>query len=300
MSVPSVWRRYGLPAALLVASIASGVAADPGGTSPGGVCYECHDDVAARVASGPHRGILAGSEAFCIACHGDPAAHLESGEAEDIVRGATLSGYGPAERSAACLSCHRRDFPGWDGAAHADEVSCWNCHAGEALHFETEAPAAPRRGEQDRGQLDRCWSCHGDVEAEFRLEYHHPVREGTVRCTDCHDIHGSEAAFESEESLSRRCTRCHTEQRGPFLYEHEAMSDGCTSCHRPHGSWNRDLVRSSGNAICLECHVQSNFPGIGKVNEHEFSLGGGARCWDCHAQVHGSNTNPLFNPRGRR
>ena len=121
-----------------------------------------------------------------------------------------------------------------------------------------------------------------------------------MRCTDCHDIHGAEAAAVVGDPMSARCTNCHAEQAGPFLFEHEAVADGCTTCHRPHGSWNRDLLLSSGNAICLECHVQSNFPGVGKINAHESFLGGGGRCWDCHSQVHGSNTNPEFNPRGRR
>ncbi|RMF72320.1 MAG: hypothetical protein D6738_11580 [Acidobacteria bacterium] len=263
-------------------------------------CGECHEDVLSAVASGPHRGVLVESTAFCAACHGDPAAHLESADAADIVTGATARQLDAGGQAAACLTCHRRDFPAWDRVPHAGEVSCWTCHPREALHFAEPERPAPRGAAHDRGQLDRCWSCHADVEQDFRLQYRHPLREGTVRCTDCHDIHGAEAEAALVDADSRRCASCHAEQAGPFLFEHEAMADGCATCHRPHGSWNRDLLRSAGNAICVECHVQSNFPGVGKVNAHEFFLGGGGRCWDCHSQVHGSNTNPEFNPRGRR
>ncbi len=36
-----------------------------------------------------------------------------------------------------------------------------------------------------------CFSCHGTVQAEFALPVHHRVPEGLIKCTDCHNPHGS-------------------------------------------------------------------------------------------------------------
>ena len=37
-----------------------------------------------------------------------------------------------------------------------------------------------------------CYSCHASVRAQFALPFHHRVDEGSRKCTDCHNPHGSE------------------------------------------------------------------------------------------------------------
>ena len=75
---------------------------------------------------------------------------------------------------------------------YRDEVSCWTCHAAQATHWSASpTPGSPASGGRSGWTL--CTQCHPGVRAEFRQEYHHPVPEGTVRCTDCHALHGESA-----------------------------------------------------------------------------------------------------------
>ncbi len=265
----------------------------------GNPCADCHEDQHQALRSSEHRGVVAeGGAGLCEACHGDGARHLDSGDAADIRGADDLSEWSAEQQSSACLSCHNADFPAYSEVPHSGKVSCWSCHEDEALHTVKKTQNKPSASAHSTWEL--CTSCHGATRAEFRLQYSHPVEEGLVDCTDCHDVHGSK----TQRALERQghqavCVECHHEQRGPYLFEHLAMEDGCVSCHRPHGSWNRALLTTTGNGACLTCHLQSNFPGAGNV-PHDFRLNGGARCWDCHSEIHGSNTTPDLNPRGRR
>ncbi len=287
-------RGTGLARVVILAAAGLLLAGSPGWAA--NPCAECHEEQVTPMLKTVHRGVVAEGAAFCAACHGNPAAHLESGEAKDIRGPAKLAKWTVERQSEACLSCHGRDFPGWKEAPHAGRVSCWSCHDDQALHFKPKGTDLPKAARHATWQL--CTSCHQSVKAEFRQEYRHPVQAGLVDCTDCHDVHGT-SATRTVEVANTTCVKCHEQQAGPYVFKHPAMDEGCTSCHRPHGSWNRDLLKSVGNGICLTCHVQSSFPGVGQI-DHEFRLSGGARCWDCHSDVHGSNTTPDFNPRGRR
>jgi DmsE family decaheme c-type cytochrome len=287
---PVLW---GVTAVLVVAlaSLASPLAAE----NP---CGECHEEQVAALRAGPHLGVVGDGPQLCVACHGDPTLHLDTGEAEDILGTEALADWRTHDQAAACLSCHSGDFPGFAETPHADRVSCWTCHADRALHH-TPTLATPV-GARAHASWDLCTSCHSDVRAEFRLQYRHPVEQGLVDCVDCHDVHGREPELAVDrQDMRAACVSCHHEQRGPYLFEHLAIEQGCVGCHRPHGSWNRGLLASSGNGVCLTCHLQSNFPGVGKI-PHDFRMSGGGTCWDCHSDVHGSNTTPDFNPRGRR
>jgi DmsE family decaheme c-type cytochrome len=258
-------------------------------------CADCHEDQTAAFAAGPHASVASSDDRFCASCHGDPAAHLQSADAADIVGKAALAEW-PGERKArACVTCHASDFPAWNVAPHMDDGLCWSCHANQALHSADEAglPEARRRA-----TWELCTSCHAQQAAELRMVYRHPVESGLVACTDCHDIHGK-SAMRKELVAAADCLRCHREQQGPFLFVHPPMEQGCTDCHAAHGSPYRGQLLTAGNGTCLTCHLQSNFPGVGKTS-HDFLLSGGGRCWDCHSEVHGSNTTPDFNPRGRR
>lgn len=263
-------------------------------------CSDCHEDQYTALRSSPHRGVVAESARFCETCHGDGSRHMESGEAADIRGAGALSEWSETKQSAACLTCHGTDFPASEEAPHADIVSCWSCHANKALHGFSPADNA---GTAERHKSwDLCTTCHSAVKAEFKLQYRHPVEAGLVDCVDCHDVHGRRPARAMErQQIRETCVACHKDQAGPYVFEHLAMDQGqgCVNCHRPHGSWNRGLLASTGNGTCLTCHLQSNFPGVGKI-PHDFRLSGGATCWDCHSDVHGSNTTPDLNPRGRR
>ncbi|MHB0968528.1 MAG: cytochrome c3 family protein [Thermoanaerobaculia bacterium] len=258
-------------------------------------CLGCHERPVAAYATTPHAAIVGKGFALCASCHGDPTKHLETGDPADIITGEAVAAFAAPKKADACLTCHRRDFPAAAGAPHREEPLCWSCHEAAALHY--AAPVDLPEAAKHR-TFALCTSCHEETAAQFRMHYRHPVEQGTVDCTSCHDIHGRELA-RHDRPAEARCASCHEEQTRPHLFEHAAMDDGCATCHEPHGSPHRGQLKSRGNGICLSCHVQGNFPGVGNVN-HNFLLSGGARCWDCHSHVHGSNTTPDLNPRGRR
>ncbi|MFQ6108337.1 MAG: cytochrome c3 family protein [Candidatus Aminicenantales bacterium] len=237
-------------------------------------CLECHEEINGFFQKGAHR-----SEMFlgkvgrgCESCHGSGSAHVESGEAADIWGGRVLKGWSDEQRSKACLSCHQENIHGWSLTPHAVELSCWDCH-GEALHFQN--PEKQKRA--------ACAECHRGMAMRTELQYRHPVA-----CEDCHDIHGEKRRAAVANS---RCLSCHKEYQGPYIYDHAALEEGCQVCHEPHGSSTRKLLKMTGNGLCLQCHTQSNFPAIGK-KIHSPQLSGGAFCYDCHTDMHGSNTSP--------
>jgi len=56
------------------------------------------------------------------------------------------------------------------------------------------------------------------------------------------------------------CTECHTAQKGPFIFKHNAMKEGCTSCHNPHGSVNNKMLKAPDSNLCLQCHAHGLQP----------------------------------------
>jgi predicted CXXCH cytochrome family protein len=90
-----------------------------------------------------------------------------------------------------------------------------------------------------------------------------------------------------------KCFACHKEQRGPFVFVHDAMREGCSSCHNPHGSINEKLLIAGQTTTCIRCHWEVSFNGslgsIGRFPHGFFSIGRGSECIDCHTAPHGSN-----------
>src|SRR5437762_11035777 len=99
-------------------------------------------------------------------------------------------------------------------------------------------------------------------------------------------------------SQNETCFQCHSAQRGPFVFEHEAVRQGCVTCHSPHGSVNQRLLNERNQTLCLKCHFQEQKePGhifIGDVDHSSFLPQG--TCWSagCHEAIHGSQVNPLL------
>jgi len=101
------------------------------------------------------------------------------------------------------------------------------------------------------------------------------------------------------------CYTCHMEKRGPFLFNHQPVTDDCTICHNPHGSTVANLLKTRAPFLCQQCHEptshRGNIPGLltGTGN------GAGTRgvtqaraCLNCHTSIHGSN-NPTNNAESR-
>ncbi len=103
-----------------------------------------------------------------------------------------------------------------------------------------------------------CFQCHTDVKPQFNMPFHHPVNEGVVKCTDCHDVHGTFQTnnLRSTADQNMICTKCHMDMRGPFVYEHAPVkAEGCLACHSPHGSQNARMLNMPNiNVLCNQCH----------------------------------------------
>ena len=206
-----------------------------------------------------------------------------------------------------CVTCHEKEGKEFMLSTHArisnDKVEgapqgCEMCHGPGSIH----ADAGGGKGKGDiinpRKSPEICFTCHMDKKMEFRLPYHHPVLEGKMSCADCHNLHGTEARPWSATSMgdiNEACFKCHKDQRGPFIWEHEALREGCTTCHKVHGSINDKMLVVRDSNLCLRCHIQTDFPTIGNRSGHSADLPRGT-CFSagCHQQVHGSNYDQHF------
>ncbi len=204
-----------------------------------------------------------------------------------------------------CAACHEDIARDFSRSTHAKFIvsdpktegqGCESCHGPGSKHVD----AGGGRGVfiiNPGKDPTACYKCHLEKKMEFSLQYHHPVPEGKISCSDCHDPHkgevrpGSAASLEGKNGL---CFKCHPDKKGPFVWTHEAMYEGCTICHNPHGSINDKMLIMRDSTLCLQCHAQTNYPTIAG-NSHATRLPRGA-CFSggCHTAVHGSNFSDHF------
>jgi len=144
-------------------------------------------------------------------------------------------------------------------------------------------------------QPQLCFSCHSDVKPAFSAPFHHKVNEGLLKCSDCHDAHGSFGNDQLRTTADQNmiCVKCHTETRGPFVFEHAAVkTEGCLGCHSPHGSQNARLLNVPNiNQTCNQCHSP-----VAAGTVHGLNAGSAEvqPCTSCHTMIHGSNINPAL------
>ncbi len=203
-----------------------------------------------------------------------------------------------------CKPCHKEQSEFFENTTHArisakdmekEGLGCGICHGPGSLHMENEYE--PDLIINPNKNPEICFRCHLDKKAEFRLQYHHPVLEGIVSCADCHNpmgqMHARPWSLTSQLDINEICFKCHPEQRGPFVFEHEAMREGCSICHKVHGSVNDKLLIARDSNLCLRCHFQTQTDPsrfwIGD-SDHDNRMPRGS-CFSaaCHTAVHGSN-----------
>ena len=156
------------------------------------------------------------------------------------IPGATFVG------SKACADCHEELVRDFKTAGHsrlqakgknAANAGCESCHGPGSLHVSSGGGA--KTIINPRKDPETCFQCHLEIRSKFNLPYRHPVLEGRVSCGDCHNPHkGSVFKGGGATNMMGKndvCYQCHTLQRGPFVFQHEAMREGCTTCHDPHG-----------------------------------------------------------------
>lgn len=201
--------------------------------------------------------------------------------------------------SEACAVCHEKQALEFKHSTHArisvpgDDVKaqgCEMCHGPGSIHVDNGGGRGTMVNPKEN--VSACFTCHMDKKAEFSLPHHHPVREGKMSCSDCHKAHGEEVrpwSATSLENINEACFHCHKEQRGPFVWEHEALREGCATCHKVHGSVNDKMLMARDNNLCLRCHTQVNFPSIGGSGHAGRLASGPCFSAGCHTAVHGSN-----------
>jgi DmsE family decaheme c-type cytochrome len=143
-----------------------------------------------------------------------------------------------------------------------------------------------------------CFKCHGDIYARTSMPQHHPIKEGKMVCSDCHDGHGQSEGNLKEASVNLVCYRCHADKQGPFAYEHPPVTEDCTICHEPHGTVAGNLLRQPTVFLCLRCHsghrTGPNRPDhaglLGDVGTNaNLQRSFYTDCTQCHNQIHGSD-----------
>lgn len=267
-------------------------------------CKQCHEEIFNNLQKTRHwNSVLktkAGPEAHsCEGCHGPGAEHAGSGDPEKIFRFTTAS---PEQITKRCLACHSssQSHAGFETSAHfTNGVSCLGCHS---PHFAKE-----KRKLLVQKQPALCFSCHSETDADFSMPYRHRVKEGLVRCSDCHNVHGSNLprSLKTTDDQEQICFKCHRNLQGPFVFEHVPVkTEGCNACHQAHGSVNPRLLKvNQVNLLCLQCHTPGvtpntrshdvNAPGTPASPVHDQSQKFQA-CTMCHVFIHGSNADETF------
>lgn len=228
----------------------------------------------------------------CESCHGPARAHVDAQQRGEpglppVVFG--IDSPTPADgQNQACLTCHtdhgRLD---WQDSAHqAAGLPCAACHR---IH----AARDPVLDGQQQQQA--CFDCHPGRRADLYKPSSHPLRFGSMTCSDCHDPHnGGHDLLLQQATVNDTCYTCHAEKQGPYLWEHAPVAEDCSLCHQPHGSNHPPLLRKRPPLLCQQCHSAAGHPSLDLSSDavadsarNRFLLGRG--CLNCHSQVHGSN-----------
>lgn len=313
-------------------------------------CADCHDELVEKFKNNIHAKIAdfetkpSMVAKGCEACHGPASRHIDEEDPSLIINPANLK---PAQANAICLQCHSSgDLMDWHGSEHdLNNLSCLSCHTIHGEHkvadvrdklgYRHKYPDEAEKYLLKKPEPELCFTCHKDVLAQTRYPNHHPIKEGKLVCSDCHNPHGSEVSplLRTDENKNELCLRCHQDKSGPYTFEHAPVVEDCTICHNPHGSVADNLLKQNEPFLCIQCHglhfhgsitpdtawLQSHTqpcgkPGFAKNPSEE--TGDGCKpivtvatphamqkimttkCTECHSAIHGSDLPSLAAPGG--
>lgn len=278
-------------------------------------CTSCHDETETypvlAIGKTSH-GVMADARTpKCTSCHGESESHVNMPEGvKERPKPDRLFGMRPtipaelqveryfgifgkktgtpvAERNAPCLECHQDGKRiHWAGSTHDRmDIACTSCHQIHTSHD---------RARDKHAQTELCFACHKEQRAQINRPSRHPIREGKVACSDCHNPHGTAGEkMLVRDNVNDTCYTCHAEKRGPFVRGHQPVAENCSICHNPHGSTNPTLLKARSPYLCQQCHEPSSHRGtMGSLTGTSTSANLAARgCLNCHTNIHGTN-NP--------
>jgi DmsE family decaheme c-type cytochrome len=284
-------------------------------------CTRCHDEgddyPVLAIGKTRHGTVADGRTPTCTTCHGESESHINNTGGTSGHRALPDVRFRGKEKSSAeaqngqCLTCHATDAKRshWAGGTHeARGVACTNCHQVHTAHDAVR---------DRRTQPEVCFNCHKEQRTQINKPSHHPIPEGKMSCSDCHNPHGSTGpSLMKRDTVNDTCYTCHMEKRGPFVHNHEPVSENCANCHNPHGTTAENLLKARPPFLCHQCHTphggqigqvigqgQQNRIGgqtplltgttSGKSGINYFMARG---CTNCHTQVHGTNNPSTANP----
>ncbi|HXS53107.1 MAG TPA: DmsE family decaheme c-type cytochrome [Usitatibacter sp.] len=281
-------------------------------------CTRCHDETddypVLAIGKTRHGTVADGRTPSCVNCHGESERHVNKPEGvnerplPDVVfRGKSRST--PASQNAQCLGCHKSDAKRmhWDGSPHQSrDVACTSCHRVHTAHDAV----------RDRvTQPEVCFNCHKEQRTQINKPSHHPIPEGKMGCSDCHNPHGSTGPkLMKRDSVNDTCYTCHMEKRGPFVHAHEPVTEDCANCHNPHGTTAENMLKARPPFLCHQCHTPHGAQVGQVVGQGQTQPFGGSPllgpntsgksginyfmargCTNCHTEIHGSNNPSTTN-----
>jgi DmsE family decaheme c-type cytochrome len=287
-----------IAAALLVSAVGASAADAPkkaelkAGFVGAETCLNCHTDQAGFKDTMHGRKVLSSKklEQSCESCHGPGAEHSESGDISKIISPKKMDAAGVAET---CFTCHKnKDLMMWKTGHHAQaDVSCLQCHS---VH-EGDGRKSLKKAVvfDEKAQTETCLQCHKKQKADMRLASHHPIPEGKMACSSCHNPHGGIDGNLKADSTQELCSKCHADKAGPFANEHPPVTESCLNCHKPHGSANDKLLKQAMPYLCMNCHKfphTTGTPAAVSISREEQR----GNCIDCHKEIHGSDRKASF------
>jgi DmsE family decaheme c-type cytochrome len=306
---------------LLAATFFAGPAlaqSKPAGAGPvAPVCANCHEAQWNAIDLTAHGAKSDANGSMCQTCHGDAAAHLANPMTKP--NNPFKAGVPAGQQAEVCLTCHsgNRNLAFWTSGKHAiNDVACTNCHS---IHGKNLTPTINKFVTTFLpNQADLCGTCHKPIRAAIMKTSHHPIIEGKVKCSDCHNPHGAlTPAMVKQPTINDQCYSCHADKRGPYVFNHPPVEENCATCHNPHGSVHYKLLNEHAPNLCQDCHDGSRHPGTiygagggfvcppgsgndklnypgcfgkeGQLNPSVNTRLVDRACLNCHSAIHGSN-----------